>query len=167
MIDLRDIAKAFGCNVSVLANTMGYTRQGLHTALKTGEVQKTRMRAALEHLRTIDELQYQEDMAAAEEQSKVRQQSIRDMEMIFNLNQGAVRDSECAINGGRELKLYVVTTDTYEDGYGCDIELLRVADNKDDALISVGYAERQGWVPKISIVEINKPTRKYLGGYME
>lgn len=98
MIDLRDIAKAFGCNVSVLANTMGYTRQGLYFAIRNGETNKTRMRAALEHLHTIDELQYQEDMAAAEEQSKVRQQGIRDMEMIFNLNQGAVRDSGCAIN---------------------------------------------------------------------
>lgn len=65
------------------------------------------------------------------------------------------------------MKLYVVTADTYEDGYGCNIELLRVADNKDDALISVGYAEKQGWNPKISVVEVNKPIRKYLGGYME
>ena len=98
MIDLRDRAKAFGCNVSMLANTMGYTRQALYCAVREGEVQKTRMRAALEHLKTIDQLQYQEDMAMAVEQSKVRQQGIRDMEQIFNLSNETVMDSGCTRN---------------------------------------------------------------------
>ena len=95
MIDLRDIAKAFGCNVSVLANTMGYTRQGLYYAIRNGEVSKARMRAALEHLKTIDQLQFKEDMTAAEELSKIRQKEIRDMEEIFNLGSENARDSGC------------------------------------------------------------------------
>lgn len=66
------------------------------------------------------------------------------------------------------MKLYVVTADTYiEDGYGADIELLRVADNEVDANKSVEYANSQGWNVKTEIVELNKPTRRYLGGYVE
>ena len=98
MIDLRDIAKAFGCNVSVLANTMGYTRQGLYYAIRNGGVSKARMRASLEHLKTIDQLQFKEDMTAAEELSKIRQQGIRDMEKIFNVESGGVMDSGCGKN---------------------------------------------------------------------
>lgn len=95
MFDLRDIAKAFGCNVTVLANTMGYTRQGLYYAVHSGEVQEKRMRAALEHLKTIDQLQFKEEILAAEERSKIRQQGIRDMEKIFNLVSAEVMDSGC------------------------------------------------------------------------
>lgn len=98
MIDLRDIAKAFGCNVSMLANMMGYTRQGLYYAVHSGEVQKTRMRAVLEHLKTIDELQYQEDVAIAEEQSKIRKQGIQDMERLFKLDSDVVVDLGCTKN---------------------------------------------------------------------
>lgn len=65
------------------------------------------------------------------------------------------------------MKLYVVTADTYEGCWGSTVELLRVVDNKESALISVGYAEEKGWVPKITVVEENKPIRKYLGGYEE
>lgn len=31
------------------------------------------------------------------------------------------------------MKLFVVTADTHNGGYGCEIELLRVTDNIDDA----------------------------------
>ncbi|MCI6467049.1 MAG: hypothetical protein MSA90_16480 [Faecalicatena sp.] len=95
MFDLRDIAKAFGCNVSVLANTMGYTRQGLYYAVHSGEVQRKRMRAALDHLKTIDQLQFKEDISAAEERSNIRQQGIRDMENIFNLVSAETLESGC------------------------------------------------------------------------
>lgn len=41
------------------------------------------------------------------------------------------------------MKLYIVTADTYSGCYGANIELLRVADNKDDALISVEFAKKK------------------------
>lgn len=85
MMDLRDIAKAFGCNVSMLANTMGYTRQGLHTALKTGEVQKTRMYGSLKHLEAISHLQYEEDIIRAKERKQDRDKGIEGMAYLFNL----------------------------------------------------------------------------------
>lgn len=65
------------------------------------------------------------------------------------------------------MKLYVVTADTYIGCFGSTVELLKVADNKESALISAGYAEEQGWIPKITVVEENKPIRKYLGGHEE
>lgn len=65
------------------------------------------------------------------------------------------------------MKLYIVTADTYSGDYGTNIELLRVADNKDDALISVEFAQKKGWTPEITVVDINKPTRCCLGGYSE
>ena len=65
------------------------------------------------------------------------------------------------------MKLYIVTANTYEGGYGAEIELLRVTDNEADALKSKKYAESKGWTVTINTAELNKPTRKYLGGYIE
>ena len=65
------------------------------------------------------------------------------------------------------MNLYIVTANTYADSYGAEIELLRVADNEADANESVEYAKSKGWNPTIAIEELNKPTRKYLGGYVE
>lgn len=42
------------------------------------------------------------------------------------------------------MKLYIVTANTYEGGYGAEIELLRVTDNEADALKSKKYAESKG-----------------------
>lgn len=85
MMDLKDIAKAFGCNVSMLANTMGYTRQGLHTAVNTGEVQKTRMYGSLKHLEAISQLKYEEELMRAKERKQERDKGIEDMAYLFNL----------------------------------------------------------------------------------
>lgn len=85
MMDLKDIAKAFGCNVSMLANTMGYTRQGLHTAINTGEVQKTRMYGSLKHLEAISQLKYEEELMRAKEHKQERDKGIEDMAHLFNL----------------------------------------------------------------------------------
>lgn len=65
------------------------------------------------------------------------------------------------------MKLYIVTANTYEGGYGAEIELLRVTDNEADALKSKKYAESKGWTVTINTAELNKPTRKCLGGYIE
>lgn len=85
MIDMKKLAKQFNCNVSVLANTMGYTRQGLHVALQTGEVQKTRMYGSLKHLEAISQLQYEEEIAIAKERKKDRDKGIEEMARLFNL----------------------------------------------------------------------------------
>jgi hypothetical protein len=65
------------------------------------------------------------------------------------------------------MKLYVVTADTYRESWGADIELLRVTDNEDDARDSVKYAKSKKWYPNVETIELNKPTRRYLGGYCE
>lgn len=65
------------------------------------------------------------------------------------------------------MKLYVVTANTYNDGYGAVIELLRVADNLDDAMESVEYAKSKGWYASMEVLSLNVPTRRYLGGYIE
>lgn len=65
------------------------------------------------------------------------------------------------------MKLYIVTADTYDAGYGANIELLRVTDNEEDKNQSVEYAKTQGWPVTVTEADLNKPTRKYLGGYYE
>lgn len=65
------------------------------------------------------------------------------------------------------MKIYVVTADTHDDGYGSSIELLRVADNETERDESVKYAKRMGWYPTVEEIELNKPVRRYLGGYIE
>lgn len=65
------------------------------------------------------------------------------------------------------MKLYIVTANTYEGSYGAEIELLQVTDNEADALKNKKYAESKGWTVTINAAELNKPTRKYLGGYIE
>lgn len=65
------------------------------------------------------------------------------------------------------MKLYIVTANTYKGGYGADIELLRIADNEVDALESKKYAESKGWYATINTIDLNKPIRKHLGGYIE
>lgn len=47
------------------------------------------------------------------------------------------------------------------------IELLRVADNPEDAQKSSDYARSKGWHPGTEIVEVNKAARRYLGGCTE
>lgn len=65
------------------------------------------------------------------------------------------------------MKLYVVTANTYTDSWGADIELLRISDNEEQANESIEYAKSKGWFHRLQIIELNKPTRRYLGGYIE
>lgn len=65
------------------------------------------------------------------------------------------------------MKIYVVTADTYSDDYGSNIELLRVTRDRALADESYQFALNKGWHPQIDEVELDKSTRKYLGGYIE
>lgn len=65
------------------------------------------------------------------------------------------------------MKLYVVTADTYEGGYGVVIELLMVSDNKDDRDKAVEYAKNKGWNPHVKEVVLNKLDRDLIDGYIE
>ena len=65
------------------------------------------------------------------------------------------------------MKLYVVTADTWTEGYGSSINLLLVTDNRDFANQRFEYAVDQGWEPTITEVEFGTDVEKYLGGYIE
>lgn len=65
------------------------------------------------------------------------------------------------------MKMYVVTADTYADDCGSYIELLRVTSDETLADKSYQFALNRGWHPQIDEVELDKPTRKDLGGYIE
>lgn len=65
------------------------------------------------------------------------------------------------------MKLYVVTADTYDGGYGIEIELLMVSDNKDDRDKAVEYAKTQGWNPSVNEVVLNKLDRDLIDNYIE
>lgn len=64
-------------------------------------------------------------------------------------------------------KLYVVTANTYMNGWGAEIDLLRVTDNEKDRDESVAFAENKEWAVDVQEVILNKPTRRYIGGYTE
>ena len=64
-------------------------------------------------------------------------------------------------------KIYVVTADTYMDGWGVEIDLLRVADNESDRDESINFAKNKGWEVNVIEVVLNKRVRKFIGGYIE
>lgn len=64
-------------------------------------------------------------------------------------------------------KLYIVTADTYMDGRGVEIDLLRVADNEADRDESINFAKNKGWEVNVIEVVLNKRVRKFIGGYIE
>ncbi len=65
------------------------------------------------------------------------------------------------------MKLYVVTANTYDGGYGIEIELLMVADNKDNRDKAVEYAKNRGWIPQVNEVVLNKLDEDFIGSYIE
>lgn len=71
--------------------------------------------------------------------------------------------------GGGDIRMmvYVVTADTYNDSYGSCMEILRVTKDETLAEKSRQYAIGKGWDPRIDEVELDKPVRISLGGYVE
>lgn len=78
MTDLKKIAGAFGMNVSKLADTLGYTKQGLYNAVQAHK-SGNRMYAALRLLAQDSDHMYQMDQQRAELDRKCREDAIDEM----------------------------------------------------------------------------------------
>ena len=65
------------------------------------------------------------------------------------------------------MKVYVLTADTYNRGYGSEISLFGVYEFKEIAEEKMIELSTKGYYPKITEVKLNKDTDEYLGGYVE
>jgi hypothetical protein len=64
-------------------------------------------------------------------------------------------------------KLFVVTANTHQGGYGVKLNLFLVADNAEDANKEKERLSKKGYHPRISEVDLNSKENIYLGGYAE
>ena len=65
------------------------------------------------------------------------------------------------------MKIYVLSADTYNRGYGSEISLFGVYESKEIAEEKMVELSNKSYYPKITEVELNKDTEEYLGGYVE
>lgn len=66
-----------------------------------------------------------------------------------------------------EKKLTIVTGDLNKDGYGADLRLLLVSDDLELVKKESLKQKKKGINAKVIEVELNKPCKEYLGGYIE
>lgn len=78
MIDLKAIAGAFDVPITRFASLIGYTPQGLYSAVK-GKSSHNRMYSAMEELKRESDLIYQHDIQRAESKRKCRENAITEM----------------------------------------------------------------------------------------
>lgn len=64
------------------------------------------------------------------------------------------------------MKLYIVSSDTYEDGWGAEICIMGVFDNKEAAQKCFEKYKRH-YYTIMSEVMLNEDNPVYLGGYIE
>lgn len=65
------------------------------------------------------------------------------------------------------MELYVITANTYHEGWGAEISLFGVCDNEDDLNKIVDKVRKRGHIPDIKKVNLNRFKEIYLGGYIE
>lgn len=67
------------------------------------------------------------------------------------------------------MKLYVVSADTYESSYGCDISIFGIYDSQEHAENAIKELEKKNDHIRYSTDEmtLNETQEVYLGGYYE
>lgn len=66
------------------------------------------------------------------------------------------------------MKLYVVTADTYQHGFGSEMSLFGIYTDRQKAQKRVEWCDKKGYyVPEIIEVEADKSCNEYIGGYIE
>lgn len=65
------------------------------------------------------------------------------------------------------MKLYVVTADVYEDGYGSEIKLFGVYSDEEKAKSRKAEIEKEHENTTLTEIEQNSDCEIYLGGYIE
>ena len=82
---LSDISKEFDMKVTEFAGAMGYTREALHISLKTGNVDRWRMREALKKLQEISNEMYLNQTKDVLIAKSRREQVLASLEKWFGL----------------------------------------------------------------------------------
>ena len=65
------------------------------------------------------------------------------------------------------MKVYVVTADTYDDGYGADINLFGIFTTQRKSEQRKSDLAKLGYFVNISETTVDKKCEIYLGGYIE
>ena len=65
------------------------------------------------------------------------------------------------------MKLYLVTADTWDDGYGTMISCFGIATNEELLKNITEKVEKEGYFPNVAEINSDEFTNEYLGGYYE
>ena len=84
-IDLKQLSEPFELNANEFAEKMGYSRQALHAALRTGEVNDRRMLTALENMKAISNKMYLNQLNEADKAKKRRELVLASLAKWFGL----------------------------------------------------------------------------------
>jgi len=104
MMDLKEVAGAFDMPITKLASLIGYTRQGLRSAVK-GKSSHNRMYSAMEKLKRESDLIYQYDIQMAEEKRKCREKAITELSEACGLISPIGKPDIHLIDAGRQQEL--------------------------------------------------------------
>lgn len=64
-------------------------------------------------------------------------------------------------------KVILIYADTYDDSYGCEIEIFGIATDKEKKKEICQEVKKQGFRPKCITIPLDTYCRKYLGGFYE
>lgn len=88
--------------------------------------------------------------------------------MVVSLRSQNIKKQDTAPSAQlSEKKLTIVTGDLNKDGYGSDIRLFLVTDNIELVKKESLKQHKKGITADVIEVELNKPCKEYLGGYIE
>ena len=83
--NLKELSEPFGMTVTKFAETMGYTRQALHAAIQTGDVNHRRMRKELKNMKVISNRIYLKQIDEADKAKKRRELVLASLSKWFGL----------------------------------------------------------------------------------
>jgi len=84
-IDLKQLSEPFNMKVTEFSETMGYSRQGLREAVKTGNVDRRRMHTALSNMKAVSNKMYFRQLNEADKAKKRREQVLTSLAKWFGL----------------------------------------------------------------------------------
>lgn len=104
MVNLKEICGAFELSITDFAKLIGYTRQGLYSAI-AGKSSHGRMYSAMKKLKRESDLIYQKEIELANQRRKARENAITEMSEACGLITPVGKPDIHLIDTGRQQEI--------------------------------------------------------------